>query len=141
MNDILEMQTLDDVLLVDDDELSVMLTSLILKNSKQVRNIQVSQDGLEALDFIKSSLEEEGTAPYQLILLDLNMPVMDGWEFLRQYAMLKESNKQLPPVAILTSSIQNEDIQRSKQYPEVLCFVSKPFSYQSFAHIMGTLSA
>lgn len=118
-----------EVLLVDDDEADVKLTLRALRQNRVLNNIQVVRDGVEAMQFLHRK-EEFADAPRpDLILLDLNMPRMDGREVLREI----KSNPDLAkiPVVVLTTSNADEDIDHSYA-AHANSFVTKPVDMEQF---------
>jgi CheY-like chemotaxis protein len=102
------------VLLVDDDPITHFINEKVLRKSGIVNEIQTANNGKEALDAIKFHYDTKGQAP-DLIFLDINMPVMDGFEFLDNLADLKIKNKENTRIIILSSSINESDIEKAKE--------------------------
>jgi CheY-like chemotaxis protein len=112
------------VLLVDDDRVTNMMHMRVLKRSGLVEAIDVATDGEEALE--KLGCIEAGHAPPELILLDINMPRMDGFEFLEEYARLPEHQRTGQIIIMLTTSLLQSDRQRAEANPFVMKFANKP---------------
>lgn len=110
------------VLLVDDDPVVLFLHQMLVKKSGCAPETLDFKDGRQALDFILHNREK---APF-LILLDINMPVMDGWEFLE--AIQEVGSKEDFFVAIVSSSINKNDIHKAGEYPQVIDYLEKPLS-------------
>lgn len=113
------------ICIIDDDPIFVFGSKVLLRNNGFASDIIVCQHGKEALDMILPLLKSKGNLP-DLILLDLNMPIMDGWEFLDEFSKL--SNVQSIKVYILSSSIDSRDMERAKQYDIVRDFIAKPLT-------------
>jgi CheY-like chemotaxis protein len=122
MNDI---QGLKSVLIVDDNEIDIMVASKNLEMSGQFSEIKVAKNGREAMDLLDDLSQE---VP-DFILLDINMPVMDGWEFLSLFEGFELMDKQ-PQVFMVSSSIDSADTDRARSNPYVKQFLSKPFNAQ-----------
>lgn len=103
------------ILVVDDDHTTVLLTKLFLESMAQT-DVHSSSNGQEAIDFIYQHHEPtaERSCP-ELVFLDLNMPVMDGFEFLDLYAKAKEIEKSKISIVVLTSSDSKRDRDRIQQ--------------------------
>jgi CheY-like chemotaxis protein len=118
------MHRLNQVLLIDDDHISNFLTTSILKRIGLAKEISMCQDGREALDLLQHQAALNQPWP-DLILLDINMPNMNGMEFLEAFRELKTSRAQ-PVIAILTTSQNFQDMEKLQQFPEVEVFMNKP---------------
>lgn len=117
------------ILLVDDDDITNFLNESLLQEMRVAENINVVSDGLKALDFIKkywTSDEVTIEAPdNKLILLDINMSIMNGFEFLEQFEKIRHSHK--VTVALLTTSVNKKDMDKAEEF-KVKDYVEKPLS-------------
>lgn len=116
------------ILLVDDDEVNNFINLTILQKLEVADRIEVAKNGLEALKFI-TSWNDEGYCP-ELIILDLHMPVMDGFEFMDSYNQMEFINKDLVQIAILTSSENPHDIDHARMLG-IKNYLMKPFRAES----------
>ena len=124
---------LDLILCVDDDPITLMLCKMVISKSSFAKEIITAQNGEEAVNYFDelklNNLGAEIKKYPSLVFLDLNMPVMDGWEFLDQFskdeytAFFKNTK-----VIVLSSTIDPKDIEKSKTYPMVIDFLSKPIT-------------
>jgi CheY-like chemotaxis protein len=120
-----------EVYLVDDDAIVRMVVSKILRNIDFDRTITVFENGQKAFDEIikkASNRELEDTGGQILVLLDINMPVMNAWGLLDEFAKLDPKIKKLFLISIITSSIDSNDRIKAFSYPEVLDYITKPLS-------------
>jgi len=108
------------ILLVDDDEASVYLSSTILQEMHAAEDIEIARDGYSA-----SGLLGKGRWP-DIILLDINMPKMDGFEFLEHLKKMGASLK--TKIIMLTTSARKEDKEKAFSYRNVLDYVEKPLT-------------
>ncbi|OYY99999.1 MAG: hypothetical protein B7Y37_12150 [Sphingobacteriia bacterium 28-36-52] len=126
------------ILCVDDDSISLTISKLLLKRTGFTNDVVTAVDGSDALDYFKdlfaTSSQPVEDAP-ALILLDINMPVMNGWEFLEAYIPLFADKLPNTKVIILSSTIDPEDFSRAKKFPVVAQFVSKPLSVENLAEL------
>jgi CheY-like chemotaxis protein len=132
------MKKVNCVLVIDDDEPTNFLTRLILEESGLVRHIRIAQNGPEALKYLqKSELHggnsEECPSP-DLILLDINMPAMDGWEFLEEYKKLDVNDRII--IVMLTTSLFPEDKKKAERMNEISGFENKPLTTEKFTRIL-----
>nr|WP_315200577.1 response regulator [uncultured Flavobacterium sp.] len=124
---------LDLIMCIDDDPITLMLFKKVVQKASFAKEIIYAHNGQEAITFI-DNIKSEDTKP-QLLFLDLNMPVMGGWEFLD---LFNNSNYYLSnntKVIILTSTIDPEDIKKSKSYPNVIEFLSKPITVEMLYYL------
>lgn len=118
------MKKIDQLLLIDDSDATNNFHKRILSKMKLVDSISICKNGKEGLEFLQKTEEYPS-----LIFLDLNMPVLDGFEFLQQvYTVLDKESQQLPYIVILTSSEELVDKKRCSSYYEKVLFYSKPLT-------------
>ena len=111
------------ILLIDDDAIINYLHSHILRSKFPTIPIIVFENGLKALEYLNNN----GTFSY-LIFLDINMPIMDGWGFLDAFGAIKTNNDF--HIAILTSSINGSDRDKSSEYDLIFEFLTKPLKLE-----------
>ena len=127
------------ILLVEDDEVDVMNVQRAFKKSNILNPLYMAANGLEALAVLRGKSQIEPAMPQarRLILLDLNMPRMNGIEFLRELRM--DENLRSIPVIVLTTS--NEDRDKVEAYNlNVAGYILKPVTFSNFVDVMSTLN-
>jgi len=124
---------LDCILLVDDNSDDNFFHKIIINKMDVVNRIDVVINGLEALAYLK----KENQTPPELIFLDINMPRMNGWEFLEQYKHLDVNQKARVVIMILTTSANPDDIKKAKEIEEVTGFETKPLSKEIMVEILN----
>lgn len=125
------------VLLVDDDDISNYLTEVLIQKLDFSGEIEVYKNGEEALNYIKECIDNQNEVSVpELVILDINMPVMDGFEFLEEFDKLQQENNMDIPVVMLTTSNYNNDIQKAQKY-KVAGFVNKPLTEEKFLDILN----
>ena len=128
------MKTLETVLIVEDDPIAALLIGKKVNTHPRIRHSHTCANGELALSFVNAALSAGDTLP-DLILLDINMPVLDGWQFLEALATLPKPRE--VPVVMLTSSIDPEDMARARRFPAVKGFFSKPLSAPMLEQVLG----
>jgi CheY-like chemotaxis protein len=122
------------ILCIDDDPVSLMLCQLINTKTDFAKEVETVMNGTEALDYysnlLKSPPVEKNINYPRLIILDLIMPIMNGWEFLEKFKPLAFSEFQETKVLILASSIEADDMEKMKDFPFVIHLLSKPLTIE-----------
>ena len=125
-----------DVLLVEDSEADAVMVEESLQDSKLKVNLQIVQDGVEALDYLyKRGGYQEVSTP-DIIILDLNLPRKDGREVLEE--IKEDKYLRFIPVVVLTTSSDEADIYRSYNL-HANCYITKPLDFEQFAKIVGSI--
>lgn len=114
------------VLLVEDDPITIMVCERIIKMTSFAEKVTSCLNGKIALDYLLS-LREKGTLP-EIIFLDINMPVMNGWDFLIELNKVKSDFEVFPDIYLLSSTVDPEDYIKAKNFSLVKHFISKPLS-------------
>ena len=125
-----------EILLVEDSPGDVRLTEIALKNAKVSNSLHVVGDGVEAMAFIRREGDYVHAPRPDLILLDLNMPRMDGREVLAE--IKKDESLRMIPVVILTTSKSDEDVLRMYNL-HANAYVTKPFDLNQFLDVVKSI--
>jgi CheY-like chemotaxis protein len=120
------------ILLVDDSPDDNHYHQIVINEMDITNSIQVSNNGLEAIEFLK---KENQIIP-ELIFLDINMPKMNGWEFLEKYKYLEVTQKAKIIVMMLSTSTNPDDIKKAKEIEEVTGFQTKPMTRETITEIL-----
>lgn len=124
---------LDCILLVDDDSDDNYFHEIVIKKMNITNSIQVAQNGLEALEFLK---KENQVIP-ELIFLDINMPKMNGWEFLEEYKHLDIKQKAKITIMMLSTSANPNDIRKAQEMEDVTGYKTKPLTVDMLNDILN----
>jgi len=124
------------ILLIDDNAADNRYNQIILEEMNIVDKIEIAENGLEALKM----LENPDQPQPELILLDINMPKMNGWEFLEAYKKLDKDEKNKKIVMILTTSMNPEDKAKADQSQRVSEFNIKPLTPEMLKNILSKYS-
>ncbi|GAA3782232.1 response regulator [Corallibacter vietnamensis] len=126
------------IAIIDDNLLFRKLTKILVKNSGiQESNIHLFSNGKEAFEFIYSNINNVKFLP-EILFLDLNMPIMNGWKFLKLLYNLLENSNYKPVIYILTSSIDTKDIETANNIPFVKDYLVKPISKATIHKVLHT---
>ncbi|PRX44458.1 response regulator [Salegentibacter salegens] len=122
--------------IIDDDKIYVNLVKKIIEIKKLSNNLLIFKNGMEALDHFKLILENasEEKLP-DIIFLDINMPVMDGWEFLNEFIKIKNNFEKKITLYVVSSSIDPRDLERAKSFNLVTDYLIKPIELKKFEKI------
>ena len=111
------------IAIVDDDTIFQFTTKVKIEKLGLSDDIQIFNDGEEIYNFLKDAGESE--LP-DILLLDINMPIVDGWDFLALYEQLDEAIKNRIKIFMLSSSINPVDLEKAQAHPHIVEYVTKP---------------
>jgi CheY-like chemotaxis protein len=132
---------LECVLLVDDDISTNFIHRRIVENAKINVAVKEITSAKEALDYLTYSGKYENAEPAPkagIIFLDINMPGMNGWDFIAEYRKLDERHKARIVVVMLTTSLNPDDAQHAARLKEIATYLHKPLNIETFANIAST---
>lgn len=126
------MSTPINLLVIDDDDINIFIIKKIVEKTGYDAKMVAKTNGQLAIDYLKDLQQNELSLP-DLILIDINMPVLNGWEFLEVYeklGILQDSD-----MYMLSSSVYENDIEKAKTYKTVKGFISKPLSIERLVEL------
>ncbi|UTW63051.1 response regulator [bacterium SCSIO 12741] len=123
----------DTVLIIDDNEVDILIASKNLELSGKFSKVVVAKNGQEALEILNGMEDEEQPSH---ILVDINMPIMDGWAFLDEFSERQTETEEKPQVYMLSSSINHTDTERARNNPHVSEFIPKPLNNSKIESIL-----
>jgi len=129
------MKKVDIACIIDDDPVFVFGTKRIMKLANFCEKFMVFHNGEDAINHLKPIIEANLPSLPDVILLDLNMPIMDGWQFLEEF--IEIPCKKEITIYIVTSSIDPEDIEKAKQYDKISNYLIKPISSEKLQQILS----
>lgn len=129
------------VFCIDDDLITLALCEMVIKKARFADEVITAKNGKEGLTYFSSYFSKNnsgqlGDAP-QLIFLDLNMPVMNGWDFLEEYLMKYADRLPETKVVIVSSTVNPEDFSRANRYEIVIDFINKPLTVEGMEELMA----
>ena len=119
------MKRLHTILLVDDDAPTLFLNKLVIEDLDCTDRVLTAENGRQAIDMLTEKIDDEFLCP-DLILLDINMPIINGWEFMDKYQTLSAEQKAKIVVVMVTTSLNPDDRSRAESVEDIKDFVSKP---------------
>ncbi|WP_299778259.1 response regulator [uncultured Formosa sp.] len=119
--------------IIDDDPIFIFGAKRMMEISNFCNSFMIFKNGHEAITKLKTKILEGLDIP-EIILLDINMPIMDGWEFLEEFSKI-EFHKKIT-IYIVSSSIDPVDIRRAKRYENVSNYLIKPISVNALKNIL-----
>jgi len=118
-------------MLIDDSEIDNFINLKMIESCHFAENVHVYSSGKSALEYLKNMERSKGTfnsSVPELIFLDINMPGLDGFQFADEFEKLDAQFRAGIKIIVLTSSINPEDSKKSKQFPGIIDFITKPLT-------------
>ena len=122
----MELTKLKTILLVDDDPITNFINQRLLEKMNIAEEVKVVTNGVEGVKCLRDHCFKTSISP-DLILLDINMPIMDGFEFLEVFNSLDFKNKEEVVIAVLTTSTNSHDMEKIEKLG-IKCFINKPLT-------------
>lgn len=127
------------VCLIDDDKIYQFTARKIIESTGHAEKILAFPNGKEALAYIQTHVAESESIP-DVIFLDIHMPVMNGWQFLEGYTSIAPRIPKPVTIFMVSSSLDDEDINRSKSTGVVSDYIVKPIARDNFISLLDTLA-
>ncbi len=125
------------VLVIDDDEINNFVCEKVIKTSGLAKEVKSFKTGQEGLNYLVDQNDQSHLKIPDVILLDINMPFMDGWEFMEKMrTMLGDTFQDFPIVAILSSSVYEADAEKAYNYPGIQEYITKPLTVEAFQNLL-----
>jgi len=127
------------VCLIDDDKIYQFTARKIVEATGLAKNILSFFNGKEAIDFFLENQTKELDQLPNVVFLDINMPIMNGWQFLDAYYKLSTKLHKAITIYLVSSSVDDTDIQKSKQYTTVKDYIIKPINRIKYQQLLEQL--
>jgi CheY-like chemotaxis protein len=128
------------VCLIDDDDIYQFLLKKELRHTNLVERINLFSDGRKAMEYFKENLDNQDTLP-DVIFLDINMPIMNGWRFLEEFKSLKNHINKKIIIYMVSSSFDDRDVKRSQEYSEVTDYIIKPVKRSNLISVLEDIGS
>ena len=129
------MPLIDTVLLIDDDEINNMICTKIISKNDFATNVVACSSARQGLKYLQDALTDVAKPLPRVIFLDINMPVMNGWDFLDQYKQMAGLADKGIVLIMLSSSSSANDLSRAQSYPQVSDYITKPLTAANLQHV------
>lgn len=129
------MKKIKTVLLVDDDKATNFLHRMVIEDYGFTEKVDEVYDGLAAIEYLTTAVDGEYPNP-EIIFLDINMPRMDGWEFIEAYNELADECKAGIVIAMLTTSLNPDDREKAETFGNVKNFENKPLDKDKLTRLL-----
>ncbi len=126
--------------IIDDDPIFVYGTKKVMKEVNFCEDVMVFHNGQDAINGLRELAEENKELP-SLIFLDLNMPIMDGWDFLDDFITIPNNNREKVHVYVISSSIDANDFIRARNYEVVNNYILKPITPDDLISVLRMFPA
>ena len=130
------MKKIDIACIIDDDPIFIFGTKKIMELTHFCKSFMIFHNGKDALDNLTAIIKNGEKLP-EMILLDINMPVMDGWQFLDEFTKEPAPKKIL--IYIVSSSIDPADLEKAKHYKAVSNYIVKPITIKKLKDLLNDL--
>ncbi|MBS1532272.1 MAG: response regulator [Bacteroidetes bacterium] len=127
------------LVLIDDEPIFHKIVQMTLKYSELSHQATYSYDGEIVLDYLEEKRAEARSLP-DYIFIDLYMPRFNGWDFLNRFQKIYQSLKKNISIYVVSSSVDPRDVDRSKSYPFVTTFISKPVMKEIFDNMAASMA-
>ncbi|MGN7785253.1 response regulator [Niabella sp. 22666] len=131
------MTTRKNVLVVDDDPVFKLIARKLFERSGDFFEVTFAENGLEAIEFLRTTIDGKTTPLPDIILLDIEMPIMNGWGFMEEFVKLPAEDTRDISVYTVSSSIAQEDKNKTASYPQIKAYITKPLTVDIIRSIAG----
>lgn len=130
------MSNVSSICVIDDDEIYQLTFKKVVKATGFNQQILIFSDGEEAINFLQNKANRSEELP-DVIFLDINMPIMDGWDFMEEYILIKPRIGKQIIIYMVSSSVDVRDLERAKAIVEISDYLIKPVTKEQLIQILG----
>ncbi len=134
------MKKVEAISIIDDDKIYRFTTEKYINMLRLADRVLTYSDGEEAMSYLRQNLDTPSEIP-DIILLDVNMPIMDGWDFLEEFAELSAKLPKKVTIYMVSSSIDDRDQQRARQIEQISDYVVKPITEEQLVELVNKATA
>lgn len=127
------------VCIVDDDDIYQFTVTRTIEKEDIAKKILVFSDGQQAIEFLDANIGRNDNLP-DVIFLDINMPIMDGWQFLEEYVKIKPKVGKKITIYMVTSSVDPTDVDKAKRITDVSDYIIKPVKPEQLKAVIDALA-
>jgi CheY-like chemotaxis protein len=129
------MNKIENICVIDDDPICVFGIKKTLKKAHYNNKVVIYENGLEAIRGLKQYLEQGKLLP-NIIFLDINMPIMDGWDFLDDFLKIPKLNRDFVNIYIISSSVDPADLKKVKEFNIINRYLIKPITIEKIETVI-----
>lgn len=124
-------------IVIDDNKLDCFIAEKIIRNTGLSKSIETFSDAHQALEFVKNNIQSN--LQKNIIIVDIQMPLMNGFEFVEAFEMLPQELQKQFEIFMLTSSINENDLNRVRNYSSVKHLLNKPLTSEKLSYLISQL--
>lgn len=125
------------ILVIDDDPVFKLIAKKLLERCGKFSHIHFLDNGKDGIEYLKNILDTNAPTLPDIILLDIEMPVMNGWDFMNEFVCLPAEKRNGIAVYTVSSSIASEDMRRAASYPDIKSYITKPLTMEIIQTIVN----
>lgn len=133
------MKKIEKACIIDDDPILIYGVKRLMAEIDFCESLIIYQNGQDAIDGL-NAISANGEKFPSVILLDLNMPIMNGWEFLEEFVKISNHNREKTIIYIISSSVDPRELERIKNYQVVNNYILKPISKEDLESVLDNAS-
>lgn len=122
--------------IIDDDEVYIYAIRRLIKIQNLCEELFVFTDGQQAVDYLLAH-KNDGTPMPDLILIDVNMPVLDGWGFIEEFQKMDSNLTKNTKLFMVSSSIDPRDLKKAKEIPIIVKYIFKPITFDELKEVFS----